>query len=106
MTGVAAKLFMMDFQIRHRATRLTSPSVATQDLLTESFVGNRIQPQARGFWANRTHNVFSLKLPRNVCLCSPGRNLKNLVIENRSVSGSLLSRLPLARKSEQIISGQ
>ena len=30
---MAAKLFVMDFQVRHRAARLTPPAVATQHLL-------------------------------------------------------------------------
>jgi len=35
---VAAKLLVVDFQIRYRAAELTPPAVAAQDLLTESFV--------------------------------------------------------------------
>jgi len=31
-TRVAAKLLMVDLQVRHRSTRLTAPIVATQDL--------------------------------------------------------------------------
>jgi len=31
---VATKLFVMDFQVRHRAARLTPPAIATQHLLT------------------------------------------------------------------------
>jgi hypothetical protein len=38
--------------------------------------------------------------------CSPGRNLKNLVIEYSSVAGSPLSRFAPAKKSAQIISRQ
>jgi hypothetical protein len=30
---VAAKLFVVDFQVRHCAARLTPPAIATQDLL-------------------------------------------------------------------------
>jgi hypothetical protein len=33
IAGVAAKLFVVDLQIRHRATGLASPAVAAQDLL-------------------------------------------------------------------------
>src|ERR1017187_9647418 len=87
---LATKLFVMDFQVRHRAARLTSPAIATQHLLPQTLVRNRIQPQAREFWASPAHDACSLRVPRNVCLCSPGRNLKNLVIENSSVSGSPL----------------
>jgi hypothetical protein len=41
---MAAKLFVVDLEVRHRATGLTSPVVATQNLLTQSFVRRRIQP--------------------------------------------------------------
>ena len=33
VAGVTPKLFVMDFKVRHRATGLTLPAVATQDLL-------------------------------------------------------------------------
>jgi hypothetical protein len=33
IAGVAAKLFVVDLQVRHRAARLTPPGIATQDLL-------------------------------------------------------------------------
>jgi hypothetical protein len=39
-------------KIRHRAAGLTPPAVATEDLLAQTFVRHRIQPQASGFWAN------------------------------------------------------
>src|ERR1019366_5208881 len=106
VAGVVTKLFVMDFQVRHRATRLTSPAIATQHLLPQTLVRNRIQAQEYGPRANRAHEAFSRRPPRNACLCSPGRNLKNLVIEKSSVSGSPLSRLAPARKSAQIISRQ
>ena len=35
---VAAKFIVVDFQVRHRATRLTSLAVAMQDLLPISLV--------------------------------------------------------------------
>jgi hypothetical protein len=35
---VAAKFLMVNLQVRHRAARLTPPSIATQDLLAQSFV--------------------------------------------------------------------
>jgi hypothetical protein len=31
VAGMAAKLPVMDLQVRHRATRLTAPAIATQD---------------------------------------------------------------------------
>jgi hypothetical protein len=33
VAGMAAKLFVMDLQVRHRAARLTPPAVAPQNLL-------------------------------------------------------------------------
>ena len=38
IAGVAAKLFVMDLQVRHRAARLTPPGIATQDLLPQPLV--------------------------------------------------------------------
>src|ERR1035441_2916178 len=46
VAGVATKFLVMNLKIRHRTARLTSPAVATQDLLPKSVVCNRIQPQA------------------------------------------------------------
>ena len=106
VTGLTAKLFVMDLQVRHGAARLTPPAIAPQHLLLQSLVRHRIQSQGRGFWTNRAHDAFSLTAARNACRCSSGRNLKNLVIENSSISGSPWSRLAPARKSAQIISKQ
>jgi len=104
--GVAPKPFVVHLQIRHRAARWTPPAIATQDLLPQTLVRYRVQPQAREVLAHRTHDAFSLRPSRNACLCSWGRNLKNLVIENSCISGSPSSRLAPARKSAQIISRQ
>jgi hypothetical protein len=49
---MAAELPVMHLKIRHRATELTPPAVATQDLLAQIFVRRGIQPQASGFWRN------------------------------------------------------
>lgn len=46
VTRTAGGLRVVYLKIRHRSTPLTSPSVATQDLLPQPLVGNRIQPQA------------------------------------------------------------
>ena len=43
IAGVAAKLFVVDFQVRHRAARLTPPAVAIQNLLPQPLVRRRIQ---------------------------------------------------------------
>ena len=62
---MAAKLFVMNFQVCHRAARLTSPVITTQDLLLQMFIRHWIQPQAWRLLANRTHETFSLSPPRN-----------------------------------------
>jgi hypothetical protein len=46
---MAAELPVVHVKIRHRATGLTPPSIATQDLLAQTFVRQGIQPQARDF---------------------------------------------------------
>ena len=38
VSGLAAELFVVDFQVRHRATRLTAPAIAAQNLLPQCFV--------------------------------------------------------------------
>ena len=50
---MAAELPVVHLKIRHRATGLTPPAVATQDLLAQTFVREGVQPQAGGFWALR-----------------------------------------------------
>jgi hypothetical protein len=52
VAGMAAKLFVVNFKVGHRATRLTPPAIATQHLLSQTLVRNRIQPQARESWAH------------------------------------------------------
>jgi hypothetical protein len=49
IAGLTAKLLMVNFQIRHCATRLTPPAIATRNLLSQILVRNRIQPKARKF---------------------------------------------------------
>jgi hypothetical protein len=51
VTGVAAKLSVVDLQVPHRAARLTLPAITAEHLLAELFVQIGIQPQARRFWA-------------------------------------------------------
>jgi len=46
IAGVAAELFVVNVQVRHRAAGLTAPAVSTQNLLPQSLVGHRMQPQA------------------------------------------------------------
>ena len=49
LAGLAAELFVMDFQIGHGAARLTSPAVATQHLSPKGLERCRIQAKRRGF---------------------------------------------------------
>ena len=35
---VAAKLLVVDFQVRHRAAQLTPPAIETQDLLPKALI--------------------------------------------------------------------
>jgi len=44
ITGVAAKLFVVDFEVGHRTARLASPTVARQHLNAELIVRLRIEP--------------------------------------------------------------
>jgi hypothetical protein len=103
---VAAKFLVMHFHVRHGSARLAPPPIAAEDLLTKLFVRFPVEPRATVFCRNSIHELFVVVPCRNSCFCSPDRNLKNLVIENSSVSGSPLSKLAPARKSAQIISRQ
>jgi len=52
ISRMAAKFLVVNFQVRHRAARLTPPPVATQHLLPEPLIGRSIESQAREFRAN------------------------------------------------------
>ena len=95
---VASKFLVMDFQVDHCAAGLTPPAIATQYELPQTFVFHRIQPQASWLRANRAHEAFSVRATRNACFCSPGRNLKNLFIENSKVSGSPIVQIGPGQK--------
>ncbi len=75
MAGVTPKLFVMDLQIRPRATRLTPPAVTTQDLLAQTFVRKGVQPRGGYSGANHSQDAFSRRFSRKACRCSPGKNL-------------------------------
>jgi hypothetical protein len=47
MAGVTAKLLVVDFQVRHRAARLTPPPITTQDLPPKPLVRYGVQPHVR-----------------------------------------------------------
>jgi hypothetical protein len=60
--AMTTKLLMVNFQVRHLAAPLTSPTVATEHLLSQIFIGNRIEPKERALWANPVdHDAFALK---------------------------------------------
>jgi len=44
ITGVAAKLFVVDFEVGHRTARLASPTIARKHLNTELIIRLRIEP--------------------------------------------------------------
>lgn len=60
LAGVAPKSSMVHLKVAHRATRLTSPAVATEHLVAESVVLVRLEPQGRTFRLNPTHDAFSV----------------------------------------------
>ena len=95
LAGVAAKLFVIDFQIRHRAAGSSLPAIPTQqntNFRRLSYPGNpTVSQPASG--TSRAHETLSLRTLTNSCRCFPGRNLKNLVIENSSVSGISVVRV-------------
>ena len=97
---------VMDFKARGGAAELTFPSVAAQHLLMKSGVRFCFESDARTFGCNMGHDAFSVTWRKNVCLSSPGRNLKSRTIDCKSTSGFPLSRFAPARKSAQIISRQ
>jgi|SRR5712692_3102842 len=103
--GLTAKLFVMNLKALHAAADLTSPAISTQHLPSQLFVQLGIETQARVLSWNPVQDAFSI-CATNACLCSPGRNLKNLEIDCNSNSGLPLSRFAPAKKSAQIISRQ
>jgi|HubBroStandDraft_6_1064221.scaffolds.fasta_scaffold05418_8 hypothetical protein len=106
IAGVAAKIFMVDLKIGHRAARLAPPAVTTQNLMAQLFVGVGLEPQGCDFWLDPIHDTISVTWCRNVCFSSPGRNLKNRKADCKRTLGFSFSRFAPARKSAQIISRQ
>ena len=72
---MAAELSVVHLEIQHRATGLTAPPVATQDLLAQAFVRQGVEPRGSGFGANHSQDAFSRRFSRKACCCSPGKNL-------------------------------
>jgi len=55
---MAVELLVVHLKIRHRATELTPPGIPTEDLLAQTFVRRRVQPQGSGFRANHLLGRF------------------------------------------------
>jgi len=47
LPGEAAKFFVVNFQVRHRAAELASPSVTPQHVLPQLVILFRVESQAR-----------------------------------------------------------
>src|SRR5205809_4522539 len=103
---VTAELLMMDFEISHRPTRLTSPAISPQHSFGQLLVLAFFEPDRRSFQQILVHRMFCVASSANACFCSPGRNPNNREIVCSNRSGCPLSRLAPARKSAQIISRQ
>ena len=106
ITGTTAKLLVVDFKIRHSATRLASPAVATQHLMAQTVVLFGIQAQACMLRSEHSHDAFSVTWCRNVRFSLPGRNLKNRNADCKRTSELSFSIFAPAKKSAQIISRQ
>ena len=70
---MAAELSVVHLKIRHRATRLTPPTVAAQDLLAQAFVRQWVPPQGSGFGANHSQDAFSRRFSSFVQLAQSKR---------------------------------
>ena len=67
LTGVAAKLLVMDFEICHRAAQLAPPAIAPQDLLAKFPIAFLFKPDWRLFGNNVVHCTCSLRDVRKAC---------------------------------------
>src|ERR1017187_8752784 len=103
---VTAEFLVVDLKVVHCSTALAPPTIPPRNSRARCLDG--LGANSGGPWlsSNWVHDALGRNSCRKACCCWRGRNLKNLVIENSSVSGSPLSRLAPARKSAQIISRQ
>ncbi len=83
----AAKVNVMDFQIRHPSARLAAPVVPLQYLSTQHLIRVGIKAQTRLFRLNPVHDALGRMESRKASFCGSGRNRKNRVIENSRVAG-------------------
>jgi transposase len=58
VAGVAAELFVMNFQVGHASAQLASPAVAAQHVFPEMLVQIGVQPQTRTLLENPIHDAF------------------------------------------------
>ena len=57
---LAAKLFVVNLKIGHRATRLASPAVPAEHLIAKLVVEFGIQAQTCVLWSEPVHEAFSV----------------------------------------------
>jgi hypothetical protein len=57
---LAAKLFVVNFKIGHRAARLASPTVAAEHLVAKPVVQFAVQAKAWVLWPDAIHEGFSV----------------------------------------------
>ena len=58
--GTAAKLFVMNFKIGHRAARLASPTIAAEHLVAKLVVQFGVQAKAWVLWSETIQEVSPL----------------------------------------------
>ena len=55
LPGEAAKFFVVNFQVRHRAAQLTAPAIAPQYLFAEILITFLVKPDRRLLRRSYTH---------------------------------------------------
>ena len=75
-SGLAAKLFVVNLKIGHRAARLASPTVPAEHLVTKLVVQFGIQAQTCALWCRAVHEAFSIAWSRNAFLSSLRKELE------------------------------
>ena len=71
---LTAQMLVVDLQVLSGTADLAPPTIPTQNLFSELFVGFGIELQARSLWLNPPHDAFSVTSCRKACCWSPGRN--------------------------------
>jgi len=61
IAGLAAKFFVVNLKIGHRAAGLASPAVPAEYFVAEFFVWLGIKPQAGPFRSGPIHDAFPVK---------------------------------------------